>query len=62
MRANGRKSIFTTGAASGMGRETACLFAQHGWFVGAYDVDTAGGWHRSKLKPASRMASSRVST
>lgn len=37
-----RKSIFITGAASGMGRETAKLFAGHGWFVGAYDVDTAG--------------------
>jgi len=33
-----RKSIFITGAASGMGRETARLFAAEGWFVGAYDV------------------------
>ncbi len=37
-KANGRKSIFITGAASGMGRETATLFANQGWFVGAYDV------------------------
>jgi len=37
-RASGRKSIFITGAASGMGRETARLFARQGWFVGAYDV------------------------
>ena len=37
-----RKSIFITGAASGMGRETAKLFAAHGWFVGAYDVDAVG--------------------
>ena len=36
--ANGRKSIFITGAASGMGRETALLFAGEGWFIGAYDV------------------------
>ena len=36
--ANGRKSIFITGAASGMGRETAQLFAKEGWFVGAFDV------------------------
>ena len=28
--ANGRKSIFITGAASGMGRETAQLFAKAG--------------------------------
>lgn len=40
--ANGRKSIFITGAASGMGRETARLFAQKGWFVGGYDVNDAG--------------------
>lgn len=33
-----RKSIFITGAASGMGRETARLFAEKGWFVGAFDV------------------------
>jgi NAD(P)-dependent dehydrogenase (short-subunit alcohol dehydrogenase family) len=40
--ARGRKSIFITGAASGMGRETARLFASNGWFVGCYDVNTAG--------------------
>ncbi|WP_010219472.1 SDR family oxidoreductase [Sphingomonas sp. PAMC 26621] len=39
---NGRKSIFITGAASGMGRATALLFAEKGWFVGAYDVNQAG--------------------
>jgi len=37
---SGRKAIFITGAASGMGRETALLFARQGWFVGAYDVNT----------------------
>ncbi|HEY8617711.1 SDR family oxidoreductase [Phenylobacterium sp.] len=37
-----RKSIFITGAASGMGRETARLFAAKGWFVGAHDVNEAG--------------------
>ncbi len=41
-KANGRKSIFITGAASGMGRETARLFAGQGWFVGGYDVNEAG--------------------
>lgn len=40
--ANGRKSIFITGAASGMGLETARLFASKGWFVGGYDVNEAG--------------------
>jgi NAD(P)-dependent dehydrogenase (short-subunit alcohol dehydrogenase family) len=37
-----RKAIFITGAASGMGRETAKLFASKGWFVGASDVNVAG--------------------
>jgi len=37
-----RKSIFITGAASGMGREGAKLFAAKGWFVGAADRDEAG--------------------
>lgn len=39
---HGRKTIFITGAASGMGRETARLFAAEGWFVGAVDVTEAG--------------------
>jgi NAD(P)-dependent dehydrogenase (short-subunit alcohol dehydrogenase family) len=37
-----RPAIFITGAASGMGRETAKLFASKGWFVGAADVNTTG--------------------
>jgi NAD(P)-dependent dehydrogenase (short-subunit alcohol dehydrogenase family) len=41
-RARGRKSIFITGAASGIGRATAKLFAGKGWFVGAFDVNEAG--------------------
>ena len=40
--AGGRKSIFITGAASGMGRETALLFASRGWFVGGFDVNRDG--------------------
>ena len=42
IRSNGRKSIFITGAASGMGRATAQLFAERGWFVGAYDLSRSG--------------------
>lgn len=34
-----QKSIFITGAASGIGRATAELFHGKGWFVGCYDVD-----------------------
>jgi NAD(P)-dependent dehydrogenase (short-subunit alcohol dehydrogenase family) len=41
-KANGRKSIFITGAASGIGRATATLFAGKGWFVGAFDVNEQG--------------------
>ena len=41
-KARGRKSIFITGAASGMGREAAKLFSSKGWFVGGYDVNEAG--------------------
>lgn len=37
-----RQAIFITGAASGMGRETAKLFAAKGWLVGASDVNEAG--------------------
>ncbi|MFN3579726.1 MAG: SDR family oxidoreductase [Pseudomonas sp.] len=40
--AAGRQSIFITGAASGMGRETALLFQQQGWFVGAFDLNLVG--------------------
>ena len=40
--AKGRKSIFITGAASGMGRETARLFHEKGWFVAGYDVNAQG--------------------
>lgn len=36
------KSIFITGASSGIGRATAILFAEKGWFVGISDIDEAG--------------------
>jgi NAD(P)-dependent dehydrogenase (short-subunit alcohol dehydrogenase family) len=39
---NGRKTIFITGAGSGIGRATAHLFASRGWFCGLYDVNAAG--------------------
>lgn len=38
----GQKSIFITGAASGIGMETALLFARHGWFVGLFDMNENG--------------------
>ena len=36
------RAIFITGAASGIGRETAKLFAARGYRVGAADLDEAG--------------------
>jgi len=41
-KAKGRRSIFVTGAASGIGRATCELFQKNGWFIGAYDVDAEG--------------------
>jgi len=35
------KSIFITGAGSGIGRATALYFASRGWFVGLFDVSEA---------------------
>jgi NAD(P)-dependent dehydrogenase (short-subunit alcohol dehydrogenase family) len=37
-----QKSIFVTGAGSGIGRATAQLFAERGWFVGLFDVNPDG--------------------
>ena len=37
-----QQTIFITGAASGIGRATAVLFHQKGWFIGAYDLDAEG--------------------
>ena len=37
-----QRSILITGAASGIGRAAALLFAQRGWLVGAADRDEAG--------------------
>jgi NAD(P)-dependent dehydrogenase (short-subunit alcohol dehydrogenase family) len=36
------RSIFITGAASGIGRATAIRFGEDGWYIGGVDVDEAG--------------------
>ncbi|BBX19196.1 short-chain dehydrogenase [Mycolicibacterium duvalii] len=36
------KSVFITGAATGIGRATALLFAQRGYLVGGYDLNEDG--------------------
>jgi short-subunit dehydrogenase len=35
-----QKTIFITGAAQGIGKATALLFAKKGWFIGLFDVNT----------------------
>ncbi len=37
-----RKSIFITGAASGIGKAAATLFARKGWLTGCYDMNAEG--------------------
>ena len=37
-----QQTIFITGAAAGIGRETALLFSSKGWYVGLYDIDKTG--------------------
>jgi NAD(P)-dependent dehydrogenase (short-subunit alcohol dehydrogenase family) len=54
--AEATKSIFITGAASGLGREVARYFANVGWFVGLADVDVTGLAEIAKLMPP-RMSS-----
>ena len=55
-----QKAIFITGAAAGIGAETARLFARNGWLVGASDVNEVAlgalqrelGTERVSLHPA----------
>ena len=37
-----KKSIFITGAASGIGKATAISFAENGWNVGLFDINEEG--------------------
>jgi NAD(P)-dependent dehydrogenase (short-subunit alcohol dehydrogenase family) len=47
------KTVFVTGAASGIGKATSLLFGSKGWRVGCYDVDVDGA-----RKVAEQIASS----
>lgn len=49
--AEASKSIFITGAASGLGREVARYFANVGWFVGLSDMNLAGLAETAKMLP-----------
>ena len=46
-----KKSIFITGAASGLGREVARYFADRGWFIGIADVNQAGMKETAAMLP-----------
>jgi NAD(P)-dependent dehydrogenase (short-subunit alcohol dehydrogenase family) len=46
-----QKTIFITGAASGLGREVARYFAGKGWFVGIADINEAGMAETAALLP-----------
>lgn len=52
-----QKSIFVTGAASGIGRATAQLFAEKGWFVGLFDIDAEGLEETAALLPEGQRIS-----
>jgi NAD(P)-dependent dehydrogenase (short-subunit alcohol dehydrogenase family) len=54
--AENRKSIFITGAASGLGREVARYFAGKGWFVGLADVNDAGTAQTAAMLPAGQSS------
>lgn len=54
--AENRKSIFVTGAASGLGREVARYFAGKGWFVGLADVNDAGTAETAAMLPSGQSS------
>jgi NAD(P)-dependent dehydrogenase (short-subunit alcohol dehydrogenase family) len=53
---NTRKSIFITGAASGIGRETARHFAAKGWFIGLADINETGLAETAAMLPADQFS------
>jgi NAD(P)-dependent dehydrogenase (short-subunit alcohol dehydrogenase family) len=54
------KSIFITGAASGLGREVARYFANVGWFIGLADVDEKGLAETADLLPPGMSSTHRL--
>lgn len=60
MAENGRKAIFITGAASGIGRAVARHFCARGWFAGLADIDEAGLAGTAALLPEGASAVHRL--
>jgi NAD(P)-dependent dehydrogenase (short-subunit alcohol dehydrogenase family) len=58
--AEAAKSIFITGAASGLGREVARYFANVGWFVGLADMNEAGLAETATLLPPGMSSTHRL--
>jgi NAD(P)-dependent dehydrogenase (short-subunit alcohol dehydrogenase family) len=52
-----QKSIFVTGAGSGIGRATAQIFAERGWFVGLFDVNPKGLEETAAMLPEGQRIS-----
>ncbi|MFT3729773.1 MAG: SDR family oxidoreductase [Terricaulis sp.] len=52
-----QKTIFVTGAGSGIGRATAKLFADRGWFVGLFDVNQKGLEETAAMLPEGQRMS-----
>lgn len=48
---SGQKTIFITGAASGLGREVGRYFAEQGWFIGIADINDKGMAETAALIP-----------
>ena len=57
---NGQKSIFITGAASGLGREVGRYFAGKGWFVGIADINDAGMAETASMIPEGQSSIHRL--
>lgn len=55
--ADQQKCIFVTGAGSGIGRATAQLFAERGWFVGLFDVNPHGLEETAAMLPEGQRIS-----
>ena len=52
-----QNTIFVTGAGSGIGRATAQLFAERGWFVGLFDVNPQGLEETAAMLPEGQRIS-----
>jgi NADP-dependent 3-hydroxy acid dehydrogenase YdfG len=55
-----QKTIFITGAGSGIGRAAAQLFATRGWFVGLADINESGNAETAAGMPAGSHVSLRL--